>query len=178
MHSLSATVNLEQIGIEVIGARGNFHMKSWSSLPKISLKGTSGKKMIEINQPKSAKASQSLISLLYSLCYLSDAKKGARLFYEDKQGIANSIASKHGPEKSAYMKGLISVLDDPKFIQNLENEITKPLPDNLTKLQLEIISKSESGVLNKDVLMDIMKNSDISCKKIEEAIDDLRSSRS
>lgn len=167
-------VKLSHDGFQVIGARGNFHMKSWSANPKISLKGNSGKKLIDISPPKSQRASQSLIALLYAVCYLSDAKKGAKVFYEDKQGLANSIASKHGPEKSNYMKNLISILEDPEFLQDLEREITKPLPEDLTKLQLEIISASDSNILREDAINLIIKNHNVNCVEIENAIDEMR----
>ncbi len=72
------------------------------------------------------------------------------------------------------MKNLISILEDPEFLKDLEREITKPLPEDLTKLQLEIISSSDSNILRQDAINLIIKNHDVNCVEIESAIDEMR----
>ncbi|MDC3298047.1 hypothetical protein OAU99_01575 [Candidatus Poseidoniaceae archaeon] len=171
-------VKLEHEGYTIIGARGRVKKgTNWMQAPKVSLKGDSGTKRVDIPPPKNQKQNKALIALIYSLCHLSGAKQGANLFYGDNKGLSTSIATKHGPDKSEYMKGLISVLDDTDFITKLSSEISRPLPENLTHLEMDIISKSKEGILSAESVNLLLEKHNLDCNGLESAIQILRSNK-
>lgn len=171
-------VKLEHEGYRIIGARGRVKKgTNWMQAPKVSLKGDSGTKRVDIPPPKNQKQNKALIALIYSLCHLSGAKQGANLFYGDNKGLSTSIATKHGPDKSEYMKGLISVLDDTDFITKLSSEISRPLPENLTHLEMDIISKSKEGILSAESVNLLLEKHNLDCNGLESAIQILRSNK-
>ena len=171
-------VTLDHEGFEVVGARGKVKKGThWMAPPKISVKGKSGRKMVDLNSPKNQRQNKSLIALLYSMCHLSNAKQGANLFYSDNKGLATSLATKHGPDKSDYMKGLILVLENEEFIADLESKITRPLPENLTQLEMDIITESVEGLLSSDSVDKILQKHDITCEELEHSIKNLKASK-
>ena len=171
-------VILKHEGFEVVGARGRVKKGTfWMQPPKISLRSKSGKKLVDLETSNNQKQNKSLIALLYSICHLSNAKQGANLVYLDNKGIQTSLATKHGPDKSEYMKRLISVLEDVEFISGLESEITRPLPNNLTKLEIEIINASEKGVLSTESVDNLLAKHDLSCIQLENTVRDLKANK-
>lgn len=171
-------VTLEHEGFGVVGARGKVKKgTNWMLSPKISLTGKSGKKLVDLTPPKNQKQNKSLIALLYSVCHLSNAKQGANLFYSDNKGLSTSLATKHGPDKSDYMKGLILVLENEEFIADLESKITRPLPENLTQLEIDIITESVEGLLSSDSVDRILEKHNISCDELEHCIKNLKASK-
>ena len=171
-------VTLDHEGFEVVGARGKVKKgTNWMAPPKISVKGKSGRNMVDLTPPKSQKQNKSLIALLYSVCHLSNARQGANLFYSDNKGLATSLATKHGPDKSDYMKGLILALDNEEFIADLESKITRPLPENLTQLEIDIITESVEGLLSSDSVDRILEKHNITCDELEHCIKNLKASK-
>ena len=75
------------------------------------------------------------------------------------------------------MKGLILVLENEEFIADLESKITRPLPENLTQLEIDIITESVEGLLSSDSVDRILEKHNISCDELEHCIKNLKASK-
>jgi len=155
--------SLENEGCEFNGTSGTYHIKKgWMKNPKLSITHpTDGRININIDRPSSATASKYLVAVLYSMAYLKQKIQSAELFYEDKQGPKKSIASRHGPEKSDYMKSMISKMNDEGFLSELEKIVEKPLPENLTQVQRSLLNGVRQGVIPHTEVEYILKIHDI-----------------
>ena len=130
--------------------------------PKFSITHPAdGRININIDRPSSATASKYLVAVLYSMAYLKQKIQSAELFYEDKQGPKKSIASRHGPEKSDYMKSMISKMNDEHFLSELEQMVEKPLPENLTQVQRSLLNAVKQGVIPNTEVENILTIHDI-----------------
>jgi hypothetical protein len=99
----------------------------------------------------------------------------AHVFYNDRKGaLATSIASKHGPEKSEYMKGLIRGLNDEEMIARLNESIETPLPEELTPLQRDMISSLSEGYLTDEIARRLMSSHKCSARDLEDEIESIR----
>lgn len=150
------------------GTSGSYNpKKGWMKNPKLSITHpTDGRTNINLDRPSSPIASKFLIAVLYSIAYLKNKIQSAELFYEDKQGPKQSIASRHGPEKSDYMKSMISKMNDESFLNELEQFIEKPLPDHLTEVQRSLLGATEQGVVSQSEVQNIMKTHDIEATEL------------
>ena len=155
--------SLEKEGCEFNGTSGTYHIKKgWMKNPKLSITHpTDGRININIDRPSSATTSKYLVAVLYSMAYLKQKIQSAELFYEDKQGPKKSIASRHGPEKSDYMKSMISKMNDERFLSELEQMVEKPLPENLTQVQRSLLNAVKQGVIPHTEVENILKIHDI-----------------
>ena len=167
-------VKIEYEGFQVAGASGRFsHENKWASRPKITIITSDGKKNVPLDAPKAEKESRALISVMYCLCYLKEVTQSTNLYFSDNIGIPNSIATRHGPEKSEYMKALIKRMGDTDFIESMRFELSRPLPDDLSELHKAII-KAKVGDKLPDVAVEyILKKFDISCKELKIALKEL-----
>ena len=145
--------------------------KKWETQPKISLVGSDGDtKNSKLEKPNTPTRSKSMIATLYALCHIEKKLKSCHVFYSDKKGgQEQGISSKHGPEKSDYMRGLITELNKPGLIEELEDSLMTSLPEGLTSLQKAILSvELEDGSLSTATIHDLKKK--FKCDSI--AIDD------
>ena len=144
---------------EFNGTSGTYHIKKgWMKNPKISITHpTDGRININIDRPSSPVASKYLVAVLYSIAYLKKKIQSAELFYEDKQGPKQSIASRHGPEKSDYMKGMISKMNDESFLIELKGVVEKPLPENLTEVHRSLLDAVKQGIVSQTEVENILK---------------------
>lgn len=158
------------------GTSGNYSLKKgWLKNPKLSITHpTDGRTNINLDRPSSTIASKYLVAVLYSIAYLKNKIQSAELFYEDKQGSKQSIASRHGPEKSDYMKSLISKMNDESFLNELEQLIEKPLPDHLTEVQRSLLDGAKQGVVSQSEVDNIMKAHEIRATELMREYDRLR----
>ena len=158
------------------GTSGNYSLKKgWMKNPKLSITHpTDGRTNINLDRPLSTIASKYLVAVLYSIAYLKNKIQSAELFYEDKQGPKQSIASRHGPEKSDYMKSLISKMNDESLINELEQLIEKPLPEHLTEVQRSLLDGTKQGVVSQSEVQNIMKIHDIGATELMREYDRLR----
>ena len=74
------------------------------------------------------------------------------------------------------MKGLILALENEEFIADLESKITRPLPENLTQLEIDIITESVEGLLS-DLVDRILEKHNITCDELEHCIKNLKASK-
>ena len=168
--AIEIKVKLEHEGYTVKGAMGRFtRKKTWNPRAKIVMQNSEGKQVHNLEMLKRAPESKSLIATLYAICHLCNVTQQANLFYNDNKGLATSIATKHGPEKSEYMKKLILVLEDKEFIESLSAEISRPLPEDLTTLHLDIIAASKENNLSAISADKLLKKHNISYKELEQA---------
>lgn len=166
---------LEQ-GFEIAGASATYNRKGiWSKNPKLTLVKSSGKDHKILPKPAEPREAKMLIALLYSLCHMNSIIDKAHVFYNDKKGTqATSIASKHGPEKSEYMKRLIRGLNDEEMIARLNESIETPLPEELTPLQRDMISNLSEGYLTDEIAHRLMSSHKYSARELEDEIDSIR----
>lgn len=163
-------------GFEIAGASATYNRKGvWSKNPKLTLRDSSGKDHRSLPQPAAPREAKMLIALLYSLCHLNSIIDKAHVFYNDKKGeLATSIASRHGPEKSEYMKGLIRGLNDEEMIARLTKSIGTPLPEELTPLQRDMISNLSEGYLTDEIARRLMSSHKCSARDLEDEIESIR----
>jgi hypothetical protein len=163
-------------GFEIAGASATYNRKGiWSKNPKLTLVNSSGKDHKILPKPAAPREAKMLIALLYSLCHMNSIIDKAHVFYNDKKGTqATSIASKHGPEKSEYMKSLIRGLNDEEMIARLNESIETPLPEELTPLQRKMISNLSEGYLTDEIAHRLMTSHKCSARELEDEIDSIR----
>jgi len=163
-------------GFEIAGASATYNRKGvWSKHPKLTLVNASGKDHKTLPKPAAPREAKMLIALLYSLCHMNSIIDKAHVFYNDKKGtLATSIASKHGPEKSEYMKGLIRGLNDEEMIAKLNESIETPLPEELTPLQRDMISSLSEGYLTDEIARRLMSSHKCSARDLEDEIESIR----
>jgi len=163
-------------GFEIAGASATYNRKGiWSKNPKLTLVNSSGKDHKILPKPAAPREAKMLIALLYSLCHMNSIIDKAHVFYNDKKGTqATSIASKHGPEKSEYMKSLIRGLNDEEMIARLNESIETPLPEELTPLQRKMISTLSEGYLTDEIAHRLMTSHKCSARELEDEIDSIR----
>ena len=176
---IKRTIEINQIisseGYVITGASASFSRKRiWNKLPKLTLRNTEGKKHISLPRPTAPREAKTLIAITYSLCYLNDVIDSSHVFYNDKKGVESSIASKHGPQKSAYMKFLISNLNDERLIERLTKEISEPLPSELTELQRDIIEKLSEGYLIHATAIQLMQRYNCNACELEDELEQIR----
>lgn len=166
--SMGIKVWLEHEGFTIKGASGRFTKnKTWDTRPKLVLNSKKGKKVHDLEALKRPTECKSLIAILYSICHLGGVEQNANLFYNDNKGIQTSIATRHGPEKSEYMKKLIAVLEDSGFIKSISAEITRPLPENLSDLHLEMIENCKENRLSDLIVRKLLEKYSLTCKELE-----------
>jgi hypothetical protein len=163
-------------GFEIAGASATYNRKGiWSKNPKLTLVNASGKDHKILPKPAAPREAKMLIALLYSLCHMNSIIDKAHVFYNDRKGaLATSIASKHGPEKSEYMKGLIRGLNDEEMIARLNESIETPLPEELTPLQRDMISSLSEGYLTDEIARRLMSSHKCSARDLEDEIESIR----
>jgi hypothetical protein len=163
-------------GFEIAGASATYNRKGiWSKNPKLTLVNASGKDHKILPKPAAPREAKMLIALLYSLCHMNSIIDKAHVFYNDRKGaLATSIASKHGPEKSEYMKGLIRGLNDEEMIARLNESIETPLPEELTPLQRDMISSLSEGYLTDEIAHRLMSSHKCSARDLEDEIESIR----
>ena len=163
-------------GFEIAGASATYNRKGiWSKTPKLTLVNASGKDRKILPKPAAPREAKMLIALLYSLCHMNSIIDKAHVFYNDRKGaLATSIASKHGPEKSEYMKGLIRGLNDEEMIARLNESIETPLPEELTPLQRDMISSLSEGYLTDEIAHRLMSSHKCSARDLEDEIESIR----
>ena len=163
-------------GFEIAGASATYNRKGvWSKHPKLTLVNASGKDHKTLPKPAAPREAKMLIALLYSLCHMNSIIDKAHVFYNDKKGkLATSIASRHGPEKSEYMKGLIRGLNDEEMIARLNESIETPLPEELTPLQRDMISSLSEGYLTDEIARRLMSSHKCSARDLEDEIESIR----
>ncbi|MGY8746313.1 MAG: hypothetical protein ACKVG2_07160 [Candidatus Poseidoniales archaeon] len=177
---IKRALEVEQIiieqGFEIAGASATYNRKGiWSKNPKLTLVNSSGKDHKILPKPAAPREAKMLIALLYSLCHMNSIIDKAHVFYNDKKGTqATSIASKHGPEKSEYMKSLIRGLNDEEMIARLNESIETPLPEELTPLQRKMISNLSEGYLTDEIAHRLMTSHKCSARELEDEIDSIR----
>jgi hypothetical protein len=168
--AIDIKIMIEHEGYGITGANGKVKKGNvWMVNPKIWVTDSTGKNAVSLKMPKNPKDCKSLIAILYSLSHLSGVTKISKVFYKDNKGLATSIATKHGPMKSEYMKKLISVLEDKQFIQSLNEQRSRPLPDDLSKLHIDLISECKEGVLPSISVERLMNKHSLDCKEFEAA---------
>ena len=59
----------------------------------------------------------------------------------------------------------------------MESKITRPLPENLTQLEIDIITESVEGLLSSDSVDKILEKHNISCDELEHCIKNLKASK-
>ena len=117
--------------IELKRISGKYSRKNgWGPNPKIWYVSSDGGESININPPTTPMGSKYLVAVLYCLCYYFNILQSSELFYNDKKGISQSIATKHGPQKSGYMKELIATLGDENLELELISLADNPLPES------------------------------------------------
>ena len=136
-------------GYKIVGASAQFTRKgNWGTKPKLTVRNGDGKANIDLPKPSAAREAKMLVALLYALCSMNSVISSSYVFYNDKKGsLETSIASKHGPQKSAYMKGLIRDLNDENLVARLTEDAEAPHPEEVTALQREVIECLEKQYL-------------------------------
>lgn len=168
-------IKIEYEGYELGGASGKYsHELKWKNQPKLSVKSSDGKKKISLTAPKSQSESKVLIALMYCVCYLCGKSQNTNIYYSDKQGLSTSIASKHGPEKSEYMKKLIEKMNDMDYINSLSFVLSRPLPENLSELHIAIIEAKEKAKLPDFAVDNLITKFGISCKELDRTLVELK----
>ncbi len=150
--------------------------KKWEIAPKVSLFSTEGgSKNHNIAKPSTPNESKTLVAILYSLGHIEKALRSCNLFYNDKKGKVQSIATKHGPEHSDYLKELIVTLNKPGFVESIEDTFKSPLPDDLKPLEVELLeSMFDDGDISNNTVHDLKKKHACDELYIEEVLNDLR----
>tara|TARA_B100000767_G_C19746591_1_gene528826 strand:- start:1175 stop:2032 length:858 start_codon:yes stop_codon:yes gene_type:complete len=159
-------------GYQIKGASATFSRKgAWSKHPKLTLQNSNGKKHVDLPKPSAPREAKMIIAMLYSLCHMNSVIDNAHVFYNDKKGLATSIASKHGPQKSEYMKSLIRNLNDESLIHQITESIEHPLPSELTALQRAMIKNLKEGYLPHDIACSVMKKFECDARDLEDEIE-------
>jgi hypothetical protein len=159
-------------GYQIRGASATFSRKgTWSKHPKLTLQDSSGKKHVNLPKPSAPREAKMLVALLYSLCQMNSVIENAHVFYNDKKGLATSIASKHGPQKSEYMKSLIRDLNDERLIYRITESIESPLPGELTVLQKAMVENLKEGRLPHEVALALMEKFNCDARDLENQIE-------
>ena len=150
--------------------------KKWENAPKVSLfSSEGGSKSHNITKPSTPTESKTLVAILYSLGHIENALRSCNLFYNDKKGKVQSIATRHGPEHSDYMKELISTLNEPGLVESIEETFQSPLPDDLNDLEMDLLeSMFDNGKISNNRVHDLKKKHGCDELKIEESLEDLR----
>ena len=166
---------LKKAGFEFNGVSANYNRKKkWFKNPKLSITGLDGRISVDLIKTTTPTASKFMIAVLYCTAYLGNKIKSADLFYNDQHGKNRSIASRHGPEHSEYMQGLISKMNDENFILELNGLIEKPLPENLSELQRSIIDATKIGVVSEEEVRNLMDTHDCSATDIQREYERLK----
>lgn len=139
--AIEINLTLLELDYLITGASGRFTDKGrWQTKPKITITDHDGKKNIPLPEPTNPTIAKALVAILYCLCSINSATGSAHLFFTDKnQDVSSSIASKHGPQKSNYMKSLIIDLNDEELISRLSEEFETSLPEGLSDIKRELI---------------------------------------
>ncbi len=150
--------------------------KKWKTAPKVTLHSSEyGKKTHTIKKPSTQRECKVLIAILYSLGHIENALRSCVLFYNDKKGKVQSIATKHGPEHSDYMKELIMILNEPEFVESIENSFDTPLPEDLMSLEIELLeSMFGDGKISNNTVHDLKKKHACDELEIAETLGELR----
>jgi hypothetical protein len=168
---------LELNSLTFRGASASYtQKKKWENAPKVTLHSSEGgKKSHNIKKPSTQLECKALVAILYSLGHIENALRSCNLFYNDKKGKVQSIATKHGPEHSDYMKELIAILNEPGFVESIESSFETPLPEDLKSLEIELLeSLFDDGEISNNTVHELKKKHACDELYIEEALGDLR----
>lgn len=170
--AIEANISITESKLDVIGSSASFTSKKrWQKRPKLTVTGDNGKRNISLPEPSSPTEAKFLVAVLYCLCSMNSVLRGAFLFYQDKKELLEtSIASRHGPEKSAYMKRLISDLSNVELIQRLTEEADTALPSEVTLIQHDIIKGLSERYISDDTAQEVMEKFEITPTGLEREI--------
>lgn len=166
---------LKKSGYAFNGVSANYNRnKKWFKNPKLSITGPDGRIPVDLIKTTTPTASKFMIAVLYCTAYLGNKIKSADLFYNDQHGKNRSIATRHGPEHSEYMQGLISKMNDENFMLELDGLIENPLPDNLSQIQRSILEGTKLGIVSEDEVRNLMDTHDCTATDIQREHDRLK----